>query len=787
MITDNKIAKKVITQSFPDMFDCFLEGEPLEVFTQIVTMLNITFYRLYHMESLDFITPMYKNNIFYKYPVINFSFHVQSELTIKAVMDDTMHNMLTAYDDQYNENGKKRNIAKLGYASKELHSESDLEFLIENSNIEFLIILNQKKKSFECMYSKQYKSRYIEAIIEVFLQVLRFSIAQNMSSIHSIPIVTKNEKEKILCMSNGNRHKNHSTSSVAEIISHYFKLTPEKPCLIYSEQNLYNEDVEMKVCNYGDIEKLAYKAAGLINSLRKDSNAVVIITENPLLLVTGVIGCFIAGIPFLTLDCNIPHKRMNKIMSEINVKVMISDSFHIHLQDEEIHILGLENIERYNGEIHDNERNVHKAGYIMYTSGSTGNPKKFFVTESALLNYTIWRIQNYNISSEDNILQLLAPSFDGFFSNFFTCLLSGGTLVMPRVKMCSNYEEMPILIEKYKITNLSIVPCILELIVEKAKAENFKFLKSIVFGGDFSSAVLIKKCQSLNPRIRLINEYGPSENCIASTVNMSLTDTNVRDIGSPLPGTEIYILNKEMEIVPTYIKGDIYVGGIQLTEGYISYDENSFVENPFAEGEILFRTGDVGYWTNNGTICLSGRTDNQVNINGCRIELEEVEQAIKTYEKVNQAVVSVSKEANECVLCADVKGEADLTSRMVREYLLEILPTYMIPQRIHISNQIPLTAQGKPMRKKELADLYYQKELFELAEKIAAIWNKLLEKEISIFDDFFERGGSSLKIVIFINEFQEIFKSEIKIKDIFKYSTALELAQIINERKGGSL
>ena len=91
------------------------------------------------------------------------------------------------------------------------------------------------------------------------------------------------------------------------------------------------------------------------------------------------------------------------------------------------------------------------------------------------------------------------------------------------------------------------------------------------------------------------------------------------------------------------------------------------------------------------------------------------------------------------------------------------------------------------MRKKELADLYYQKELFELAEKIAAIWNKLLEKEISIFDDFFERGGSSLKIVIFINEFQEIFKSEIKIKDIFKYSTALELAQIINERKGGSL
>lgn len=268
---------------------------------------------------------------------------------------------------------------------------------------------------------------------------------------------------------------------------------------------------------------------------------------------------------------------------------------------------------------------------------------------------------------------------------------------------------------------------------------------------------------------------------------MSLTDTNVRDIGSPLPGTEIYILNKEMEIVPTYIKGDIYVGGIQLTEGYISYDENSFVENPFAEGEILFRTGDVGYWTNNGTICLSGRTDNQVNINGCRIELEEVEQAIKTYEKVNQAVVSVSKEANECVLCADVKGEADLTSRMVREYLLEILPTYMIPQRIHISNQIPLTAQGKPMRKKELADLYYQKELFELAEKIAAIWNKLLEKEISIFDDFFERGGSSLKIVIFINEFQEIFKSEIKIKDIFKYSTALELAQIINERKGGSL
>lgn len=543
----------------------------------------------------------------------------------------------------------------------------------------------------------------------------------------------------------------------------------------------------MKVCNYGDIEKLAYKAAGLINSLRKDSNAVVIITENPLLLVTGVIGCFIAGIPFLTLDCNIPHKRMNKIMSEINVKVMISDSFHIHLQDEEIHILGLENIERYNGEIHDNERNVHKAGYIMYTSGSTGNPKKFFVTESALLNYTIWRIQNYNISSEDNILQLLAPSFDGFFSNFFTCLLSGGTLVMPRVKMCSNYEEMPILIEKYKITNLSIVPCILELIVEKAKAENFKFLKSIVFGGDFSSAVLIKKCQSLNPRIRLTNEYGPSENCIASTVNMSLTDTNVRDIGSPLPGTEIYILNKEMEIVPTYIKGDIYVGGIQLTEGYISYDENSFVENPFAEGEILFRTGDVGYWTNNGTICLSGRTDNQVNINGCRIELEEVEQAIKTYEKVNQAVVSVSKEANECVLCADVKGEADLTSRMVREYLLEILPTYMIPQRIHISNQIPLTAQGKPMRKKELADLYYQKELFELAEKIAAIWNKLLEKEISIFDDFFERGGSSLKIVIFINEFQEIFKSEIKIKDIFKYSTALELAQIINERKGGSL
>lgn len=753
-------------------------------FAKMITSFQIMFYRLYNIEKFSYVIPMCQNHQYFRYPIIEMNAEVKNITSISSLCVHTNEKLQQTYNKQYLLKDQLSNKAKIAFASTAINTQLDIEFIYDLDEIDFFACLNQndEKTVLEIWFSNNYLESEIRSIFNTIILILKAILSKEEDDLNSVTIISDSDRNRISRFTFNEQMIREEHHSIFSLLYKLATVMPEKAAIIYNSVSPENKS-EIKICTYKELIELANHMAAIISAYIEPRETVMVKAENPLLISVGVLGCFIAGIPFIPMAPEIPDTRRNEVISSNNVRIVITDDKWSDLNTKNIYQVCLEDIITRSHFMEKGNYNHNHAGYIIYTSGSTGSPKSFFISESALRHYCLWRIEQYDISHEDVTLQLLSLSFDGFLSNFFTSLLSGGTLIMPDSQHKNRDKYVLELIKSYRVTCFSIVPCILELLLDTATDKDLESLRLIVFGGDFTSSSLRDKCKKLNPKVWLINEYGPSENGIASTANLNFCNSDTANIGVPLPGVQVYVLNKWMQMVPTHIQGDIYIGGENLTSGYIagsSLYKKFFVPHPYAEGEILFKTGDFGYWDDEGCLYLVGRSDNQININGCRIELEEVEQAIKKCELVQQAVVSVSYEKGRTILYADVKGRNGLTSRTLRNYLLDILPTYMIPQRIVISGQVPLSVQGKPVRKRD-EDFHGDSAVLQQATEIINIWKVLLKKQdMSIYDDFFECGGSSIIIVQFINYANTtLFKNCLKAIDIFKYSTAYELAQYI--------
>lgn len=435
--------------------------------------------------------------------------------------------------------------------------------------------------------------------------------------------------------------------------------------------------------------------------------------------------------------------------------------------------------------------------YIIYTSGSTGRPKGAKISQRSLLNRILWMEKQYPLDEKSVILQKTPFTFDVSLWEIFWWGLFGGKMAFMKPKEHFLPEKITDEIYNRKVTIIHFVPSVFDLFVKylesnPAQREKISTLKHIFISGEVLSAALINRFYALfeSKKIKLHNLYGPTECAVDVTFyDCKKEESDPLPIGRPIDNTDIFIMDNLMNLLPKGVIGEICIGGFNVGEGYVNNEaltNEVFLKNPFGEGRI-YKTGDLGYINSENEIIFCGRKDDQIKLNGQRVELGEIENAISEIEGVTLSSVVVRQNKEETqVLCAFYSGKKK-ESLEIRKELEKKLPRYMIPQIITHLDEMPLTSSGKINRLSlpeiDLENIVSDKEFVEAKtdeEKVLveAVKKVLKIDKVSMTDNFFELGGDSIQAIFVVSVLQKA-GFELSVADITLHGTIAEIALLM--------
>ncbi|MFI6004231.1 amino acid adenylation domain-containing protein [Streptomyces sp. NPDC051366] len=432
--------------------------------------------------------------------------------------------------------------------------------------------------------------------------------------------------------------------------------------------------------------------------------------------------------------------------------------------------------------------------YVMYTSGSSGQPKGVMCHHRGLVNYVHWCSHHYADLSDRGAPVFSSFGFDMIVPNLYVPLVLGHTVhLIPETTDPQRLADL--LVEQSPFGFVKLTPGHLELLSQRVTpAEAGGLAAVLAVGADGFPTSVLESWRALDPGTRVINEYGPTEASVANSayvVGGPLTGDLV-PIGKPISNTTLYVLDEGLNPLPVGVPGEIYIGGVCCARGYRNrpgQTAQQFVPDPFSDrpGGRLYRTGDLGYWHPDGNLQFVGRRDHQVKIRGYRIETGEVEAALAAHPRVRQAVVSApTGDSGRRRLVAHAVAEpgGELDRRELRDWLAERLPPYMLPSVIVLLDGMPLDPNGKVDRKALAAlstadsreDAPVQGPGTPLEQRIATIWRRVLGiEDLGVHDNFFGLGGDSILTMQIAAEARRA-GLQITPKDIFLYPTIAALA-----------
>ncbi len=419
---------------------------------------------------------------------------------------------------------------------------------------------------------------------------------------------------------------------------------------------------------------------------------------------------------------------------------------------------------------------------------------RWMIEHRAVVNTLLWRNEFYGIQEGEVHLQIPSYAFDSSVVDIFSALLTGGTLVIPDEDARLDPRYLKGLMLEFGVHRFIMTPSFYKLVVKELTGSELK-LRSVTLAGEAATLDLADEHYRHLPRVALYNEYGPTENAVCSTACLLASDATRISIGSPISNCGVAILDEGMRPLPVGVPGEIYLAGAGLARGYFNRPELTaarFLPNPLPQWpeSRLYRTGDRGCWRPGGDLEFLGRVDHQVKIRGFRIELDEIEMALLRHEAVENAAALCKHDASgNPYLSAYVTLSGRLAKTSLRAYLQETLPYYMLPEFLHLLDNMPLTVNGKIDRAalEEYRDLDENASSepsteSELERRLREIWLKVFKRDrIGIHDNFFEIGGNSLKVIEMISLIRAEMDRELAVLDLYNYPTVKRLALKIGE------
>jgi amino acid adenylation domain-containing protein len=509
-------------------------------------------------------------------------------------------------------------------------------------------------------------------------------------------------------------------------------------------------------------------------------------------MILSMIAVLKSGGAYLPLDPEHPRER---------IEFLLADSGSKKLLDEKEWALFLQTEQSY--EENDLPR-VNEAGdlaYVIYTSGTTGRPKGTLIEHRNVARLIKNPLFRTDFSSRDVWTLFHSFCFDFSVWEMYGALLYGGTLVWVPRTVARDPGAFLHLLEEQRVTILNQTPpAFYQLIpVALTRTGTELALRLVIFGGEALDPGRLKEWNQRYPGVRLINMYGITE----TTVHVTYKELNAMDIeagrsniGVALPGVNCYVLDATQGLLPIGVPGELYVGGTGVGRGYLNRADltaRRFIENPFRNGERLYRSGDSVKMFGNGELEYLGRIDHQVKIRGHRIELGEIEHVLRQFPAVSASLVVDRDGANgeKEMVAYFVTTEKLLHATDINNFLKSLLPAYMLPAHYVQLDEFPLTENGKIDRKNlpdpEASALpagteYAAPETSE-EEKLAAIWREILGKEkIGVTDNFFEVGGNSIKLIRMVGMINKAFEQNLSVVSAFTQTTIRALADHLRSK-----
>jgi amino acid adenylation domain-containing protein len=500
-------------------------------------------------------------------------------------------------------------------------------------------------------------------------------------------------------------------------------------------------------------------------------------------MIVTMIGILRAGFGYVPIDKTHPEQRIREIISEAHLAIVLTD-FDFNLNDVlSFNVCEMKEVEKVSFEHHCAPEQI---AYVIFSSGTTGHPKGIMIEHQAIMNLMYWYNERYNFNSNTRIIQQTNLIVDMAFQEIFSSFMNGLTLYLPAREERLDKTRLLEFLEKHKINFIQLIPDTLaEYFLDTPR---LKYLTTILCGGDKLSESV--KDLTIEKGYQLFNIYGQTETSI-DVVGAECTISEQMRFSEYVPNCDVWILDDNGQLCPEYVSGEICVGGISLSTGYLgneSLTNERFIAHPVYPDKRIYKTGDIGRLLPDGSIEFVNRLDDQLKIRGYRIETGEIEKLLQKHPDIQEAVVVQYETQVAKELVAYLIGSDELTSSSIREMVQENLPFYMVPSRFVRLEKFPRTVIGKIDKSRlpdpigiEMKGPKYEPPRNELDEQLIAIWEEILNRpKIGIKDNFFELGGHSLKAVRLVSKVSEHFTVQLDLKELFVESTIEKLSDYIS-------
>lgn len=597
---------------------------------------------------------------------------------------------------------------------------------------------------------------------------------------------------------------------VHELIAYQAERSPQKPAIQFGGECVTYAEL------IGRANQLAryLRGEGVVAGAR-----IAISLNRSIEMVTGILGCLIAGAAYIPIDPAYPRERMAEILANSNslfcitqtglfrsspksaVKVILLDAVSKSIQ--RLPSDGLENMSA--------EKDL---AYIIYTSGSTGAPKGVMVSHDSLRNFVRVSQSGLDVASDDVYLQSASISYALAVRQIMVPLSRGATLVVASDEQMRDPLRLFEEIKRTRVTLMDVVPSFWRMInkrlqdlPEACRSDLLQnHLRRIVCVGEALRMETPRDWRALaGNKVELVNIFGQTETTgvVATYPIPAAGDDGLAcavPIGQAIAQTRLYILNDHMESVLPGQSGELFISNPCLADGYIHLPEltaKKFISNPFDDGINcrLYRTGDVVRQREDGNIEFVGRSDSQIKIRGQRLELGEVESVLRSCPEVEDCAILVLKDqADENYLAAYiVPAHENVALAEIRAYCRRKMPDFMIPSRFVTLQTMPLSTNGK-LDRRALAQIRGAKSLASTIEppgnsvesRLMVIWRELLQQsEFGIHDDFFDLGGHSFMAVRLISRIEREFGIHLSVGAILNAPTISSQAALLEHANTG--
>lgn len=651
-----------------------------------------------------------------------------------------------------------------------------LKIVGKTAKFDLTLTVEASEDSYEMLWEYSTELFKEETILRIgqHFNNLVINILNNIDKpINEINVLNRDEEKLILESFNDCNNEFCIDKSIIDLFEEQVNKTPN---------NIAIEDHNNKLTYKQLDEKSNIITKFLSENCKKHNGFIGVTGENKIEMIISIIGIVKSGRPYMPIDIKYPEKRIKFMVTDCKCEVILDCKSDItkKLECVDVKIVNIRDL-ILDDKICPNFKIKYEQNdiaYLMYTSGTTGNPKGVVVGYKSILRLV--KDTNYIDFNKVNILQTGSLAFDASTFEIWGALLNGGRLFLVSEEVLLNPEMLKKCLIKNKIDTMFITTALFNQLIDMDE-EIFDSLDQLLFGGEAASQRHVCKLVERNSINRLLNIYGPTENTTFSLF-YPLTKETLREeipIGKPISNTKAYIYNGK-SLCGIGMQGELCLAGLGLAKGYLNNPEmtsEKFVENPNKKGEIIYRTGDLVKWLEDGNIHYLGRIDSQVKIRGYRIELNEIENELKKIDGIRDAVVVVRVINNNKAICAYYLSDKETLNLDIKDKLRASLPEYMIPMYILRLDKFPITKNGKydkeqfPINRFNIENSIYQKPRNLLENNIASVFSEVLGIEkIGINDNFFELGGDSIKSIRIVSKLREM-GYKISVKTIMKYRT----------------